>query len=99
MCYSPVLADGTTWSNSSRKRSGTARIKPMSRLKRLVLLLKTRQLGLVLKVLRQKVYSGSDFFCLRRDLTEAFEAPTAKISLTPLAIHNDEPHNLLSPTP
>ena len=70
----------------------------MSRLKRLVLLLKTRQLGLILKLLRQKVYSGSNFFCLRLDLTESFEAPTAKISLTVRPIQKGEAENLFDAT-
>jgi hypothetical protein len=70
----------------------------MSRLKRLVLLLKTRQPGLILKVLRQKVYSGSNFFCLRRDLTESFVAPTAKISLTVRPIQKGEAENLFDAT-
>jgi GNAT superfamily N-acetyltransferase len=71
----------------------------MSQLTRLVLLLKTREPGLILKGLRRKVYSNSNFYCLRRDLTQSFEAPPAKISITVRPVQKSEAENLFDATP
>jgi hypothetical protein len=70
----------------------------MSQLTRLVLLLKTREPGLILKGLRRKVYSNSDFFCLRRDLTQPFDTPTAKIPIAVRPIQKGEAENLFDAT-
>jgi hypothetical protein len=71
----------------------------MSQFTRLVLLLRTRKLNLILKVLRRKLYSNSNFICLRRDLTQSFEAPTAKIPIiTVRPIQDREAENLFDAT-
>src|SRR5262245_44302160 len=71
----------------------------MSQFTRLVLLLRARQLNMVLEVLRQKLYSNSNFICLRRDLTQSFEAPMAKIpNITVRPIQDREAENLFDAT-
>lgn len=71
----------------------------MSQFTRLVLLLKTRQLSLILKVLRRKLYSNSNFICLRRDLTQSFKVPAAKIPIIAVRpIQNREAASLFDAT-
>ena len=71
----------------------------MSQFTRLVLLLRTRKLNPILQVLRRKLYSNSNFICLRRDLTQSFEAPTAKIPIiTVRPIQDREAENLFDAT-
>jgi hypothetical protein len=65
-----------------------------SQLTRLVLLLKSGQSGLILEELRRRIYSNSTSFCLRRDLTQSFEAPAAKISITVRPVRDSEAANL-----
>jgi hypothetical protein len=71
----------------------------MSQFTRLALLLKTRELGPVLNVVQRKIYSNSNFLCLRRDLAQPFEAPTAKTSIIAVRpIQNREAENLFDAT-
>ena len=65
-----------------------------SQLTRLVLLLKSGQSGLIREELRRRIYSNSTSFCLRRDLTQSFEAPAAKISITVRPVQDSEAANL-----
>jgi GNAT superfamily N-acetyltransferase len=74
--------------------------KPMNRARSkltwLALLLKAGQPRLILEKLRRKIYSSSTSFCLRRDLTQSFEAPTAKISITVRPLQGAEAANLFN---
>lgn len=63
----------------------------------LVRLLKAGQPGVILEILRRKIYSNSTSFCLRRDLTEPFQAPPAKIPITVRPIQDAEAATLLNP--
>jgi RimJ/RimL family protein N-acetyltransferase len=46
---------------------------------------------------RRKIYSNSMSFCLRRDLTQAFEAPAAKIPVIVRPAQDAEAANLFAP--
>jgi len=63
----------------------------------LVRLLKAGQPGVILEILRRKIYSNSTSLCLRRDLTQPFEAPPAKIQITVRPVHDAEAANLFNP--
>jgi GNAT superfamily N-acetyltransferase len=63
----------------------------------LVRLLKAGQPGVILEILRRKIYSNSTSFCLRRDLTQPFEAPPAKIQITVRPIQDAEAASLFNP--
>jgi hypothetical protein len=63
----------------------------------LIRLLKAGQPGVILEIVRRKIYSNSTSFCLRRDLTRSFEAPPAKIPITVRPIQDAEAANLFDP--
>ena len=53
-----------------------------SKLKWVLSLVRAGETGLILKLLRGKIYSSSISICLRRDLADPFEAPAAKVPIT-----------------
>jgi len=67
-----------------------------SKLTWLILSVKAGQPGLILEKVRRKIYSNSASFCLRRDLTQSFEPPVAKIPITVRPIQDAEAAHLFN---
>ena len=68
-----------------------------SKVKWLIRMARAGQPAIIAEKVRRRFYSNSASFCLRRDLTQAFEAPAAKIPITVRPVQAAEAADFFKP--